>query len=119
MMGYPLIKRFYNFNGAYKFFKAAQDTATIHLILYSDDIQVGFTEIKITETIDEWTFFSVPISYNDPFVIPNKMNVIISASQWPPTGNSILYVDKLTLDGDFIPVNEFNIVNNTVFLYPL
>jgi len=47
------------------------------------------------------------------------MNVIISASQWPPTGNSILYVDKLTLDGDFIPVNEFNIVNNTVFLYPL
>lgn len=116
--GIPINKRFYNFNGAYKFFKAAQDTATIHLILYSDDIQVGFTEIKITETIDEWTFFSVPISYNDPFVIPNKMNVIISASQWPPTGNSILYVDKLTLDGDFIPVNEFNIVNNTVFPIP-
>ena len=116
--GIPINKRFYNFNGAYKFFKAAQDTATIHLILYSDDIQVGFTVIKITETIDEWTFFSVPISYNDPFVIPNKMNVIISASQWPPTGNSILYVDKLTLDGDFIPVNEFNIVNNTVFPIP-
>jgi photosystem II stability/assembly factor-like uncharacterized protein len=114
--GIPIDKRFSSFSGKYKYLPEAQDTARFFVVMYSNGEQCGWGHFENHESIANWTEFSAEIQYNNADIIPDSMNLFIEASQWPPTGESQLYVDKLSVDGDFIPVEQM--ITDELFAYP-
>ena len=104
--GIVINNRFETFSGYYKFFPENQDTARINVIMYKSGEQIGWGYFEQADIIDVWSKFDVEINYSDDTAIPDSMNVILEASQWPITGESRLYLDKLSFDGDYIPVEE-------------
>jgi len=104
--GIVINKRFETFSGYYKFFPENSDTARINLTMYKAGEQIGWGYFDQTDIIDVWSKFDIEINYNDGTVIPDSMNIILEASQWPIRGESKLYLDKLTFDGDYIPVEK-------------
>ncbi len=116
--GFPIDKRFSSFSGQYKYLPEAQDTARFFVVMYHNDEQCGWGHFENHESIANWTEFTTEIHYDSVNVIPDSMNITIETSQWPPTGESILYVDKLSMDGDYIPVNQLHNKRFNIFPNP-
>lgn len=114
--GIPINKRFSSFSGEFKYFPEAQDTASIFIVMYSEGNQCGWGNYREEATHENWTSFTAEIHYDNETTVPDSMNLFIETSQWPPTGESQLYVDKLSVDGDFIPVEQ--IFKDEPFAYP-
>ncbi len=114
--GIPISKRFSSLSGEFKYFPEAQDTANIFIVMYSEGNQCGWGHYQEDATRETWTSFTAEIYYDNETIVPDSMNLSIETSQWPPTGESQLYVDKLSLDGDFIPVEQ--VFNEKQFVYP-
>lgn len=104
--GIPIDKRFNNLMGYIKYIPEASDTASITIVMYEAGEPIAWGGYRTSETILNWTEFIIELNYFNSFATPDSMNIIIEASQTPTTGESQLYIDKLSLDGDYIPVEE-------------
>ena len=116
--GMPIEKRFNKLMGYFKYFPESNDTARISIVMYQGGSPIAWGQYLTNETIDSWTEFNIDIQYHHThqFTIPDSMNISFASSQYPPTGESQPFIDKLSLDGDFIPVKQYNI--NDLNLYP-
>jgi photosystem II stability/assembly factor-like uncharacterized protein len=114
--GIPIEKRFSSFSGQYKYIPEAQDTARFSVVMYHNGEQCGWGHFENHETVLNWTNFTAEIQYDNPETVPDSMNLFIETSQWPATGESMLFIDKLSMDGDFIPVEVQSV--EEIIVYP-
>ena len=114
--GIPIDKRYESLSAFYKYFPENNDTAQIQLVMYKAGQSIGWGAFEQDETVSIWTKLKVEIMYSYEDIVPDSMNIFINASQWPLTGESEFHLDKISIDGDFIPVNVFSSIE--VDIYP-
>lgn len=119
--GYPVVTRHQTFDGVYMAFPVSGDTATISASFYKSGQNIGYAQMDITDTVDTYTPFSIPINYFNPTDIPDSASIFFRTSlkKMQATGSSKLIVDKLSFDG-YIPNNIYPIRDkeNRLNIYP-
>jgi hypothetical protein len=111
-------KRFKSFSGYYKYFPENNDTAKIYIELYKFGQGIALGLFEQSETVNEWTSFTIDLHYYDEDIVPDSMSISLQASQWEMTGESELHLDKLSMDGDFIPVEVQSVEEIKVYPNP-
>jgi len=101
--GFPVTMRDSTLNGWYKFFPQNNDSLTIGVFMYYLGTQVGWGFFQSGIQKLTYTYFSVPIYYSGTFYgTPDSATVFVASfstnGNYPPNGNSVLYVDNLTFD---------------------
>lgn len=91
-----------NFCGWYKFNSVNYDTMMISLQLYQGGISVAYANFMTIFSTSGWNSFNIPIS---TYTAADSGAIMISAynadgppPDYLPNGNSVLYVDNLSLD---------------------
>jgi len=118
--GFPVLIRDTTFNGYYKYFPQNNDSLTIGVFMYSLGTQVGGGFFQTGVQQNAYTYFSTPIYYIGSFTgVPDSASVFatpFSTTSNIAKGNSVLYIDKLSLDNVlFVPQN---IVSTDLNVYP-
>ena len=105
-----------NFQGYYKYIPDGGDTANITIIMYQDGNIVGLGEFKASDTVENITYFSTPISY---FGQPNADSaiLIVTAADFdePQGENTKLWVDKITFTNAIASVEK---TESTLKVFP-
>lgn len=109
------------FEGYYKFFPQNGDTGQIGIMYFYQGSQVGWGFSIITDTAANYTHFSAPIGFNPGFLgTPDSAAVFmlpfVGGSN--PHGNSVLFVDNLSLIAPTVSLHKLEDVNNMVSLFP-
>jgi len=89
--------------GYYKCFPLNGDTIQIGLELFKNGVWIAGTELITTDTVYNWTSFSIPISsYTEAdsatITVAAFYNDTTCGTPYGPFGNSVLYVDNLSFD---------------------
>lgn len=111
-------ERYTSFKGYYKYLPQNADTMQMYLVIYKADTVVGFAHKFNYQPVPAYTKFDIPVYYLPGFIgQPDSAVVLISAYGAKPLGNSVLYVDEVTLvKNTNILINEFMASNSfTVF----
>lgn len=106
--------------GYYKYQPQNNDTMDIHIRLYKNGVDVAGGKFASGMTINTWTAFNIPISSYTDADSARIMIIAWNVDQvgFDPLGNSILYVDNLSIDSLIVPgISENTNVNPTV-LFP-
>lgn len=96
--------------GYLKYQPEHSDTATITVHMYAGNDVVGtgvFPKTRFhTHYDDYWKKFVMLIAYVNDEVIPDFAKITISSTTATQKSASVLMVDKLSFDGDYLPVEE-------------
>ncbi|MCQ2287096.1 MAG: PCMD domain-containing protein, partial [Bacteroidales bacterium] len=68
------------FEGYYKYAPVAGDSAAIEVGIYDDKTEMAGMKFVTNDIADEWTKFSIPLTYNDEETMPNMVKIIFAAS---------------------------------------
>jgi len=116
---FPIIGHPTNFCGYYKFLPQNNDTMTIGCALYLNGAMVAYAYLTTTNTVSNWTSFTIPFS---SYTTADSANIGLSAfyslNYTSAQGNSILYVDNLSFDNLITSVSGQTSENNTFSFYP-
>lgn len=93
--------KFQNLCGYYKYLKEDNDTGSIIINLFKDNVNIGTGTYFFTDRDTVYTYFSDSIQYLID-EIPDSATIIISTNKNDvhaiPMSNSILYIDALSFD---------------------
>jgi hypothetical protein len=111
------------FCGYYKCFPLNGDTIQIGLMLFKDGEFIAGAELITTNTVSDWTSFSIPIS---SYVEADSATIVIAAFYndstcgfpFGPYGNSVLYVDNLSVDELTTSISEHHSINPRFSVFP-
>jgi len=106
------------FEGYYKYSPFGLDSATVNLTMYHDGQLIGFAGVTIGTFTDTWERFVVPIIYSDTSLMPNGARISIAPTYCSNVKSSVLCIDKLSFDGDFVPAPQLNLQELEVKVYP-
>ncbi len=101
----------------YKYFPEPYDTATINVMLYSGGVEIANGFVQIFEEQTQWKKLTIPFNYYYD-LNPDGLNIVIRSTKWENIMPSLLCVDKICFDGDFIPVNTPTVQNTRLFPNP-
>lgn len=94
---FPFADTFRYLQGYYKFLPDGEDTARINVRTYANGGRRSFDDLYLHEEKAEWTFFSIPLSYNN-VINPDSASLILYSSYDKGNEHGIntqLYVDQL------------------------
>ena len=116
---FPVNYRHQSFDGYFKYLPDGVDTALIVVNFYYDSEIIGSAFIYIDEEFNEWTEFSHFVQYYVPDITPDSADIRFRTHVWSnDLKNSILCLDKLSFDGDFILVEKIEMPIIEVFPNP-
>ena len=120
---FPITGHPTTFCGYYKCFPLNGDTIQIGLMVFKAGVWIAGAELITTNTLSNWTSFSVPISsYLDAdsatISLAAFYNDTTCGMPFGPFGNSVLYVDNLSFDNLITSISEKSFRNITLSLYP-
>lgn len=97
---FPITGHPTSLTGYYKFIPQNGDTMTVQIQLYANGNSVAFASFTSTDTVPQWTPFTLSIPN---YLSADSASIIISAYyangfQYLPHGNSVLYLDNLNFD---------------------
>lgn len=101
----------------YKYLPDDIDTARVMVGMYQNGLQIGWGSLEITEVTDFWKKGVVNIVYQNQEAIPDSATISIISTNWENRKLSELCIDKITFDGDYIPVEEV-FVDDICWIYP-
>ncbi|MDD2636246.1 MAG: YCF48-related protein [Bacteroidales bacterium] len=101
----------------YKYYPDGIDTARVSVGMYKDGESIAWGSVEITDHVNLWKKGTVNIYYHNQEAIPDSATISITSTTWENRKLSELCIDKITFDGDYIPVEEI-FVNNDIFVYP-
>ncbi|MGD0709880.1 MAG: T9SS type A sorting domain-containing protein [Bacteroidales bacterium] len=111
-------------SGYFKFLPENEDTMGIFLHIYKSGVEVATASFQTFDTITNWTYFKA-ITPDSAYSSADSARITINASNEPknghggPRGNSVLYVDNLSLVNSVITsVPEHNAKNISFSVYP-
>ncbi|OFY86919.1 MAG: hypothetical protein A3F72_00770 [Bacteroidetes bacterium RIFCSPLOWO2_12_FULL_35_15] len=106
--------------GYFKYQPQNNDTMDIHIRLYKNGIDVAGGKFASGMLTNTWTAFSIPISSYTDADSARIMIVAWNVDQvgFDPLGNSVLYVDNLSLDSLIVPGISENIYLNPTVFFP-
>jgi hypothetical protein len=97
--GFPIKGKHVILNGYYKYFPVENDTMIITVDMYQGSLQVGRSQFIQSDSITEFTPFSIPIDYQLPGIPDTAVvNIKSSIMRYPKAGSKVI-VDKLSFDG--------------------
>lgn len=106
--------------GQFKYTPNGVDTGFVSVWFMQNGLEVGSGRFEFTETSGGWTAFTVDITYYDPLVVPDSMNLMFSSSQSDassvPVG-TVLEIDAISF-GSFVSTNELNLDRTEVYPNP-
>lgn len=105
--GVPFTDRPLRLKGYFKYSPANNDTASITCWFKKDGNEIGGGEFLISNTVNQWTEFTVDIYFSEP-VLPDTMNVLFSTSKSRnnvPAG-SVLEIDKVSFEGSSVEIED-------------
>lgn len=99
--GYFLQQNVYQLTGRYKYTGVDDDSATVFMYSYTNDMEMGFDTIgvgyKVLGNTNEWTSFTVPME-NLKNSIPDTFNVLIASSSITDVkAGSVLLIDSISI----------------------
>lgn len=100
------LKGYYRYNGS------NQDSAQVYLNFYKNGMNF-FSYTKRLGTAGTYTYFEIPFNLNQA---PDTINIQIQSAQWPPTGPSTLFLDKLYLGSQ--PLGLFEEAQDLAYVFP-
>lgn len=120
---FPIIGHPNMFCGYYKCFPLNNDTIQIGLMLFKAGEWIAGAELITTNTVSNWTSFSIPISSyaeadSATITVAAFYNDTTCGMPFGPFGNSVLYVDNLSFDNLITSIPEQSFINTTFSLYP-
>jgi len=101
----------------YKYSPDGIDTARVSVGMFKNGAQIAWGSIEITDMTSSWKKGIVGLSYQNSDIIPDSATISIISCSWESRKTSELCIDKITFDGDYIPVEEV-FVKNDIFVYP-
>jgi len=101
-----------------KYAPELNDTARISVTIFDNGQHIGQGGIDIFEHINTWQELIIPIFYWDTLATPNGANIHIQSTSWENPKNSVLCVDKLSFDGDFVPIVKPHELKPDIVVYP-
>jgi len=117
---FPVIGHPTSLCGYYKFLPQNGDSMDIHFAFYKNGEQVVGGRMISTDTVSEWTYFKIPVSYPD-YPDVDSARIMISAfyaDNFLIHGNSVLYIDNLRLDTLTSSLDEYHTQKNRFSFYP-
>lgn len=121
MPGFPVTQRDSSLNGYYKFFPQNTDTAMMYMVMFYQGTQVGWGFYQEFNTVNTYTYFSTPIYYDGMFFgVPDSATIVLAPFKGGsnPSGNSVLFIDNLSLNSQSVSLKSHNQPNNKMFVYP-
>lgn len=120
--GFPVQGRDTSFNGYYKFDSQNNDTLTLGIQMFYQGQTVGSGWYTSSVSVNSYTSFIIPVYYDAQFMgTPDSATIYLLPFQGGsyPHGNSVLYVDNLSLN-QLSPLGKSNAIKETGFLknYP-
>jgi photosystem II stability/assembly factor-like uncharacterized protein len=125
---FPVSQKHKTINGYYKFQPENGDTALLKIDMYKNGLGIGNLFIIFTESDTVYKPFSDSINYFGSSEIPDSASIVISCiNNYEGTinGNSILYIDNLSFDGNrtsdtlvITKINQNAITTKDLHLYP-
>jgi hypothetical protein len=120
---FPLTGQPNTLSGYYKYASLNNDTMFIRIILFESGIMLGNNTFRTGTTTSNWTSFALPITYPSADSATIMFSAFYPSSQTDgPNGNSVLYVDNLSLSSLAVSVplpapksTLFNISPNPAF----
>lgn len=95
---FPVFINHQTFNGYFKFYPVNNDTLCINVSMYQDGQNIGGGQFIVTDTVDNFTPFNVPLIYYYPNPIADSAAINITTCLNAPRGLSWAVIDKLTFD---------------------
>lgn len=116
---FPFTDTFKYVQGYYKYLPEREDTARFYVRTYAEGSTRSSNNLYLAKA-DTWTFFSIPLTYNDSRVPDSASFVAYSAIPKDTLGNgTALYIDNLDFVMEPIPVTlSTRKVNQSVKTYP-
>ena len=121
---FPVISKHVTLNGYYKAFPVTLDTMQISVSMFYRGQEIGAGRLLVTDSVPEFTPFTIPINYMNNSVEPDSANIQVStATILGVYGASNMTIDKLHFDGFASGINEnpvifFTFDANGVKVYP-
>ncbi len=119
---FPIIGHPTSLTGYYKYAPQNGDTLRIQIFLSNQGSLVMNESFVSTDTIEDWTSFTIPFSF---YNVADSGSILISAynadgfpPEFVPRGNSVLYIDNLNFDELLNTVFEQNAKKKLFDLYP-
>ncbi|MGB1038799.1 MAG: T9SS type A sorting domain-containing protein, partial [Bacteroidia bacterium] len=108
--------------GYYKFDQQGNDTAEVAFNVFLLGNALGEGSIKFGDTKDEWTFFSIPVTYYLPLT-PDAATLRLVSANNNQTSNlgTTLYLDELEFTNELrntVSTNDGSFENITVYPIP-
>ncbi len=97
--GFPVDRKWESLTGYFKYQPVNNDTMNLTVVMFKAGQQIGFGGLTIDTAVSDYTPFSVPIWYNQPNEMPDSAMIFLQNCNWNPHGNSVLYVDALSMSG--------------------
>jgi hypothetical protein len=98
-MGMPFTERPDYFSGYYMYFPEGGDSSVIYAELRKNGALIAEAPLVIYDTVDQYTYFSIPFSYSSQEA-PDSMTVVAVSSaggqEFNAVEGSTLYVDELS-----------------------
>jgi hypothetical protein len=119
--GFPVTIKDSTLNGYYKFFPQNGDPMVIGIKMFEAGAEVGGGYFVNYSTVAEYTPFTTMINYNDGYTgTPDSATILLLsfAGGQSPLGNSVLYVDDLSLDALLTSDRELRSKNPIISFYP-
>jgi len=117
--GFPIQERHEKLFGYYKYTPQAGDTAEISVTIYDiNDSICAEGKIDFVSEAADWSRFEVFINYFDSLCVPHSAKIEIEASTKKHPTSSVLCIDKLSFDGDFVPIEKPHELKPDIVVYP-
>jgi photosystem II stability/assembly factor-like uncharacterized protein len=119
---FPVSYNHENLYGYYKFNRDDEDTLFVRVSLFENGTQMGWGNIHITESVSEYTLFTVPINAWSGTADSALIEFSIYKNNGGQPGNSFALIDNLSFDvlvgNDATAVVEELVNPREVILYP-
>lgn len=100
----------------YKYLPDGIDTAVVWAEMFQDGESIAWGSIEISNHSDSWEKASFDIMYANPDLIPDSAKISITSTDCENRKDSELCIDKITFDGDYVPIEEFFV--DDICVYP-
>jgi len=114
---FPINERHETFEGYLRYYPENLDTATLNVVFYNNSLPIASGILKVYQEAASWKRFIIPIYYSQAGV-PDAASIEIRSSASSNLKTSVLCIDKLSFDSDFVPVEQIEDVNKVLHVYP-
>ena len=119
---FPIDQKYRYLQGYFKYTNGGKDSAEIAFNMFLLGNYLGEGKIRIGKATEDWTFFSIPVTYYADLVPDSAtLRIISSVDNTPESINTALFIDDLAFVNELkntVGVSDYSHSKNTVFPNP-